>query len=183
MGQRWDVFNHKLTRSKFLLSNSLFVVLLLGFLVNLQFFKSWLQQKYHYWAFHAIVITAYSAGKFERQVVIAFRFVSDWVRGWREYSGPITERLKVARYGTKLELCKGFLMSLIVIHCYIIGRSNKFILIRTNLSSFSTYMKLNELLLTTKNKIKTKKEKTSILKQNVNIEVPRCLLHWLATVS
>ena len=109
--------------------------------------------------------------------MIAFRFVSDWVRGWREYSGPITERLKVARYGTKLELCKGFLMSLIVIHCYIIGRSNKFILIRTNLSSFSTYMKLNELLLTTKNKIKTKKEKTSILKQNVNIEVPRCLLH------
>lgn len=43
------------------------------------------------------------------------------------------------------------------------------ILIRTNLSSFSTYMKLNELLLTTKNKIKTKKEKTSKLKQNVNI--------------
>lgn len=90
--------------------------------------------------------------------MIGFRFVSDWVRGWREYSGPITERLKFAHFGTKSELCSLFNVSYrntLLHHMKI----EQLILIRTNLSSFSTYMKLNELLLTTKNKIKTRKGK------------------------
>ena len=28
------------------------------------------------------------------QVVIDFKFASDWLRGWRKFSGPITEQSK-----------------------------------------------------------------------------------------
>ena len=28
------------------------------------------------------------------QIVIGFSFASDWLRKWREFSGPITERVK-----------------------------------------------------------------------------------------
>ena len=29
------------------------------------------------------------------QVVIGLNFASDWLREWREFSGPITEQIKV----------------------------------------------------------------------------------------
>ena len=45
--------------------------------------------------------TAQSAGK-RGQLILGFSFVSDWLRKWREFSGPITERSKAKPHQSRL---------------------------------------------------------------------------------